>query len=487
MEPASGKEIIVSLTCPVIEIFLSPYGAGILSVTLALSPAPGKAWLTAPEISRFNYLGAQLRDNTMPRLHLPHPQHRQAPQEPGSAMSPPPATDAPLGDRLGAWGGSFRMKELRDFLLQPIWQPDPSADIQGQFSVYTVVLFDAATDLASRRVRRDLAPFLAGLAQVEEPLHASAVPESLGIQNHLFNAKHWAAVSFLGAAHLIADQGNQGPGGSPVAYDAQRLQSVRDKYFVPYLAAFLQRLTIHHILKEARHLIVAFPGTGSHWQQSEGGLSELRYKLLEFETLGNFTEISSREALNRFYDLARQALRVADSFGAVRRTISEVHDEVEAKRAGENLQTVATVQSKLEWLEVFFVSFYTAELAEVISESAHFDETYRALSVTGWALAAALVAAVSLRPWDHGHGKRKQPRRLVLGMTMAAILAFILWVASGHMWMRQSNPEFVGHIRWKDGTSGEIWLEEREPERRQGPATRPEAGGSPPQPLAHPE
>ena len=395
MSTGKGEALFSAVICDTIEVLLSPYGAGVLSIALRPLPEKGAGALSLGQVKDFNYRGAQLRDKIMPRFTIPYPETRYA-----EGMASAPAADAPIRKRLGATGGVFTLGELREFLLEKI----PSCDkVQDQFSIYSVVRFGRDVSFDSTEAIHELAAVLAGLSQIEERLHAGAPKGEIEVPNRILNVKHWAAVSFLGATHLIADQG--------VPYDGQRFQSVRDKYFVPYLTALLQRLATHRIRRDAQEMVV----TGDSAVHARS-LTDLRFEMLRFAACSNFTEVSSREAINRYYDISREGLRVAVSLVVAKEAIVDLDAANAAMRGqemnenlGRNVETVrrmsveleksskivAAVQSKVEWLEVFFVSFYAAELAHLVGDSA-----WSLL----WALAGGLLALVFLRPWRHPKG-----------------------------------------------------------------------------------
>jgi hypothetical protein len=117
------------LDAPRVEVFLSCFGAGVLSISLR---AKAKDWpergagIPLQELKHFNYRLAQMRrPKTLATLGIPHP-NEKLPD--GKALAdqaripPPPAADAPLDQRLGAAGGRFTLPELVDFLLGPLQQ-----------------------------------------------------------------------------------------------------------------------------------------------------------------------------------------------------------------------------------------------------------------------------------------------------------------------------------------------------------------------------
>src|SRR6185437_2789600 len=108
-------------------------------------------------------------------------------------------------------------------------------------------------------------------------------------------------------------------------------------------------------------------------------LGALRLGVLSFIAEGHFIEISARDALNRFFTLCQQAQRVPQSLELLQRTVADIdatvqaghhsdlarrqHDSLDALRATQDAM-IAT-QNKVEWIEVFVVSFYVAEAVEL--------------------------------------------------------------------------------------------------------------------------
>jgi hypothetical protein len=305
------REFAVRLAAPGIELFLSPHGVGLLSVTLA--PAEGPTDLVA--IQDFNYRLAQGRPFTAWHLRLPHGERHP---------EPPPDAAAPLTERLGRPGGAFQLVEWVEFLLGPLAGGLDYWPVQEQFAVYSVTRFCTWADLADPAVAAALRPFLTALAHVEEGGH----PGSLAVTAQTFNPRHWAAVGSLGTAHLIADQ-------DPARdFDAQRLPTVLYKYFIPYLVGLLQRVALHRLLVEARAACAEAPGAGADLAARLGCLHR---HALHLTVNGTFTEVSSREVLNQYYALTRTGLRVADSLGTLQRALRDAKAQDNDRFQGEAL------------------------------------------------------------------------------------------------------------------------------------------------------
>jgi hypothetical protein len=385
-----AEEIPVALARPATcEIFLTAHGAGLLS--LALEPRSVSA--TLETALNFNRRGADRHAEGSLRLCKPHPSEDAArwssiPQEQRARIVPAPPETAPLEDRLGAPGGAFFLDELVDALLTPLRRlhlkmAHAAGHVASVPAVYTVVRLQAAdVDFDSVESRRTLGPALAALAQIEEPGHAGAAHDELGIPTTVLNRKHWTGVSQLGSAHLLADQ-IASPGGKDVAFNEERAVRVLLKYFVPFLVAFLQRLVTQHALGRAAAAVASAgqPRTIAEQRSSTLQVSELREALLTFAVHGNFTQVSTRHALHRYYQLAREGLDVVILWEDARRAVADL----DARRAAETQLQLTEGMSKslvrgnemqhaLHTIEKLIAAVYAADLVFMIAEALYFHD-----------------------------------------------------------------------------------------------------------------
>ncbi|HEV7892044.1 MAG TPA: hypothetical protein VGP08_15470 [Pyrinomonadaceae bacterium] len=410
-EKSEGVEWPVSLS-PLagVEVFLTDYGVGVLSVALT----PKLSELNDDRAMLFNYKLSQLRPQVSARLRIPHPSEdkekwEKIPPEQKKKITTPPA-DAPLSERLGAAGGSFLLGELIPQVLLGPLKDLGFAPAQHQLSVYTVVRFGDEVDFEETKTVKTLAAFLSGISQVEEPSHAGSPAGVLGITNAILNRHHSAAVGLLGMAHIISDQSVRG-----LPFNEQRVSRILLKYFVPYLAALLQRTSLHRSIGDASALIL------SRSQNTASGLTDLRRHMLEFAVEGYFPEISSREVIDRYYRMVREGLGVRRAFDDASRAITEMDAQHTSERQEklsvamaenvaatkslqekmtEHLRVVAHVQTTVELIEVFFVSVYLAHLWEMFAS--HIPEFHDWLP-QGVLIAAGVGALVSAlwiyKPW----------------------------------------------------------------------------------------
>jgi hypothetical protein len=399
-----------------IELFLTPQGIGILSVTLT-ADCPRLDFAAA---ASFNYRLSLLNPKVRARIGIPHPADDPAawariPEANRAKIKSAPPADAPLAQRLGVKGGSFTVAELIDELLEPL-DAFGKRQVQPQLSVYTVARFGPEVDLEVSATRDVLGPFVSTLAQIEEPTHSGAPLGVVGVTNAILNRRHWAAVGLMAAAHLIADQPAP-PGADEHPFNQQRMNRIRDKYFVSYLLALIQRFVLHRAVEEANAVVL-----GPEADQAER-LSRLRGTLLRFAVGGHFSQVSSRHVLHRFYRIAQEGLDVPTAWDEVRHALADIDAQNAAEHEGEvardmakNLTLMARTQSMIEWIEIFLVSVYAAHLWHMFAGELHplhhFIDHYAhgmaewvvSFGVIFFAALGAVGAALFLKPWKHGSG-----------------------------------------------------------------------------------
>jgi hypothetical protein len=387
-----------------VELFLSSFGTGILSVAFS----PKAANLDRTSALAFNYRLSQLRRPTEAQLSVAGPPaHKPASlassESQGKAIAP-----AGIAERFGRVGELVTLSSLiEEELLRPL-TPFNFKRAQEQLSVYTVVRFGPDVDLESKELRTELAPFLAALAQVEEPTHAGAPSDLPGIPNVILNRRHWAAVGTIGTAHLVADQN---PPDHP--FNSARVPRLLLKYFIPYQVALLQRMALRRVSEEACDLVKSGADEGA-------ALSSLRGELLRFAVNGHFTEVSNRAAMQRYYRVCQEGLGVRDFLEDARRALAEMEAKqvtdtqlklaeatrLQQEQATKHLNVMQQLQVKVEWIEVFIIGIYFSELAHTIlsywEAERPLAERLASIGVVGgvWVL-ATLIALVILKPWAH--------------------------------------------------------------------------------------
>ncbi|HEV3146477.1 MAG TPA: hypothetical protein VGZ47_21500 [Gemmataceae bacterium] len=411
---ANGKRLPLRLVPgPRIELFVSPQGVGVLSMAFT----PELHDLAQEDALEFNYHLAQFQRRIACRIRKRHPRDnpevwQKMAAEQQQRIPPAPADDTALADRLGAPGGNFAMAELIAYLLKGLSEAD-CEPIQAELSVYTVARFGPKVDFGDAARRTELAPFLSALSQVEESTHAIPPADQLGVPNVILNSRHWSATGLLGAAHLVADQGE-------VEFDKQKLGIVRDKYFIPFLLVLMQRTALNRGIKEAGS-ILAQPA-----DSAPDALAHLRDDMLRFAVEGHFTQVSSRHVLHRFYQLVREGMDVSASWEEVRRAIADLDARFTAERESrmtldmaKNLGIVTRVQLIVEFMEIFIVSVYFAHLWHMFAHQNQLLEEWLPGKSLHWvvhggvfvaALLGGFIAFLIVRPGKH-HGAGQEPNK----------------------------------------------------------------------------
>ncbi len=408
-----------------VELFLSTQGVAILSI--ALTPSTSRP-LEIIDALEFNYRLSQFRRKPITGISKAHPSDDPArwakiPAADRAKIRSRPAPDASLEERLMLPGGQFNLRELVQRLLQPLGEFHLKPVEPREMSVYTVVRL-TDTDFSAPAVRRALAPRLSALAQIEEGEHAGSGPGELGVGDVVLNRRHWAAVGVLGAAHLVADQTRED--GTPHPFNELRVQIAMEKYFVSYLTASLQRLTLNRAADEAGQIFAAPP------DQRAERTAQLRQDLLRFGVGGHFNQISSRHAHHRFYQLCRESMDIVPAWQEFRQVLQELDSDqiarkqVEAEeRLGEvagqmkrSLDKITKIQELVHVIEYVLVAVYADHLCHMLlAENHHLrDHLGGFLHVDGeWALSIcvglfAVLGLVFVQRWDR-HRKRMREKK----------------------------------------------------------------------------
>lgn len=424
------------LAAPGVELFLSPHGVGVLSIALE-----ARRFTDERNLREFNYRLCQLRKAAGYRFRLPYaPEHQT-----------PPTADVPLEDRLGVPGGAFTLAELTERLTEPL-KPFQRKWVHVQCSVYSVTRFGSAALFTARDAATKLKPFLYALAHIEEYHHVV----SLNTTEKVLNPCHWVAMGSLGAAHLVADQD------PPHPFDTQRSSIVLYKYFIFYLLSVLQRLTLQRLLREARGHAVQQDTDPAGPTLDLEALRALHIQTLGFNVNGYFTEVSSREVHNQYYELAQQGLRVQQNLNVLQRTLRDAEAAAENRfeqdasqdlrklvsEASKSVAVVAHVQSKVEWLEVFFVSYYATALVYYVTANEMFIHTFNAWSVVLTPIVSGTIAFWHLRPDQLLYHARRDDaiteqqdanrpsHRKKSWFLILLFLIFVIWFLAGHYFFR---------------------------------------------------
>ncbi|MEO6741855.1 MAG: hypothetical protein ABIP20_16540 [Chthoniobacteraceae bacterium] len=431
-----------------VELFLTPQGVGVLSITLA----PGSFPLSAADAQAFNYRLAQFQRHTA-RLRKRHPHDDPArwaeiPKDRRTEiMRATPPLDAeqsgtlPIAERLGCPGTHFTLHEFAGHALRPLHEKPEFEwyEPQQEMAVYTVGRLGKEFDFGDAASRAALAPLISALAQVEEPTHAGAGLGTLSITARVLNRKHWAAACLLGSAHLVADQPAE-PGEDEFAFNEQRLRIVRDKYFVPYLLAMIQRWVLNRFAGIAAGIVRN--KVASRMAEFES----LRQSMLEFGVGGQFSQVSVRQALHHAYVLYREGLGLDEAGATVRTAIGEISSFYAERHAAQSvrqqaeiaassdrsLKMIAHVQGMVEYIEIFLVSVYAGHLCHMIVPESVFASHL-------WvAVAAAVGAVVTSRIVLHD---AREKRCVILFALIGVLVATGMLATTGHLEWSKSKKQ----------------------------------------------
>ncbi len=379
-----------------VELFLTAHGAGVLSLTFDLG--------ADVELASILELNRRLSILTRPGerapwLSVPRPEGADP------AAAPEPHSSAvPLGDRLGKPGARFSLTELLAQLLEPL-RGMGIAPIQESLGAYSVVALPPEVEIGAPEARAWTGPFLSSLAQVHAGFRPAPGRSELGVPNLFVGSNHWTAASLQGAAHLLGARETHTLGEDTLA-------EARDRYFVPYLTALLQRCAIKKAAEEATEMVL-------REDVKRAPVSRLRSDVLAFALAGALPEVSVRYSLHRYYRMCQEAVDLDRNLEQVRSALGDLeaqlsaHQQMEiaeaqrdiARGAAESQESSHRIHMALVWIEVFIVVAYAAELVKFfVIELPHIHEPALRWTAGILAVGTGIAALAILRPWDHRHG-----------------------------------------------------------------------------------
>lgn len=442
-QAASGEPHRRRLSLPIsldekygIELFVLHQRVGVLSISFRKSKRPTQnSNFDFTAIRDLQYHLSQ-RGFRAPLFRIPHPALDDfAP--PGER---PLHHESPLGDcleyRLGNGGQPFTLIELSSLLLSAITVVN-----QSQFLVHTVVRFPHGSNFLDTGARGPYFEELASLAQIDEPHHAPAALESLGVPCEALNANHLAAYSYIGAAHFVSDQWE--PGG-PSSFDDTRVERVQRKYFTAFLTTLAERFSAHKFLEET----VAT-------RLNNQTLTETWDRFTRFEAAAQLIDISNREPVNRCYRSAQRAQRIPETLASLHRIFRDAQVSEQFRRQGEilarheqqaesqlkmlqqqnelarhqqqMLREQEETKHRLGLIEIFIVTVYTADLIHILGTSAEFEHLYVFAGVSLLSLLALITVLQHHRRVTSGAA----PGRALL---VCGLIALLLWIGGGFAW-----------------------------------------------------
>jgi hypothetical protein len=411
-----------------IELFLASDGIGVFSITLCPAAARRRerGSFSLNEIKTFNH--ALTQDSRGRR------------------------TPARLSKAQGAGYPALALKDLAEEMLAPVRKPEFGWQVQNslaQLIPYTVVRLPRGVRFDSV-ANGDYAGQASLLAQVDEASHPLPARDDQGAELRIFHVDELFAVSCMGAAALLADLGSQA--------DEQKLQTRLDTYFICFLASVMQRIRLRRLLETAGQVVDMASS-----EERQRRLADLRADMVITASRGDLIDVSARDSANRFLALCQQAQRVPQALALVQQTIADMDASFQADRQISSLDELrqtqqalhmvavrqqvlveqqnatlaqqsahtrhmAATQTKVEWIEIFLISFYSAELVGLLGEQFRLDHAYISLWVLTAMFASGIVAALLLKPWDAGPEKR--PRWMPPTSFIAAAAIVLLLVGA---------------------------------------------------------
>ncbi|MGA8892279.1 MAG: hypothetical protein WB493_11970 [Anaeromyxobacteraceae bacterium] len=381
---------------PGVELFLTAHGAGVLSLTFDLG--------NDVEPARVLELNRKLSILTRPGERAPWLCASRADGEPSVPGGDHHGSNVPLGDRLGKPGAHFSMAELIAALLEPM-RGMGVVPIQESLCAYAVVALPGSVDLLADRT--STGPLLSALAQLLSTPAPAGGTGTPGIPNFLPANDHWSAASLQGAAHLVTiPQG--------VLPAEEGISEARDRWFVPYLTALLQRCAVKKAVEEATEMVV-------HEDVKPDAVSRLRSDVLAFALAGALPEVSVRNSLHRYYRMCQEAVDLDRNLAQVRGALGDLEAQLSSRRqmeiaeaqrdiarqSVESQESAHRIHMALTWIEVFIVVAYAAELIKFfVLELPHIETPWMRWTAATLSIGTGVVALLVLRPWDNRHGKK---------------------------------------------------------------------------------
>ena len=174
-------------------------------------------------------------------------------------------------------------------------------------------------------------------------------------------------------------------------------------------------------------------------------LADVKHKLSlpENRLLGRFFEASRLdEVLGMLRDVNENAVERVRAAKADATLAQSEASLAQIKKLGS--QSVE-LQGKVEWLEVFFVAVYFAELLHIVGESLHFNKWVVGMGSLIGSVAAGVLAFYVLEPKKHA--KLERLTRLVVLVGCGLLAVFLLLGVSGFLGWLGKDREQVMPVR----------------------------------------
>lgn len=122
-------------------------------------------------------------------------------------------------------------------------------------------------------------------------------------------------------------------------------------------------------------------------------------------------------ASTRFQNVLRSlhSLNESAASEAHARTLQEAADEV-----GNNVAVMKSMQTKVEYVEIFLIGIYSIYLVNYLGEALEFNHWYRALCLVLGPVIASFIAGLMLEPWKHASADHLAPSGRASATTASA-------------------------------------------------------------------
>ena len=279
------------------------------------------------------------------------------------------------------------LQELTDWLLSPLLPLEVEA-AQNDFGIYAVV------HITEDQSMSDVETLAHSLALLEEPLHASHAEPLNQVTQEYLNSHHAIFLSTHTSIHLVQDQAAP-EGFDTHPYNAQRLDSIRTKYFCPMSLRF-SKTALTRIDVAACEVL--------YNELGDERFRQVRSHLMHLGVTSRFSVLSRRPAVQRSYDLSVVALRLPEHRASTRQVITDLADHYHQEQllhsqhlATESLESGHHIHKALAWVEVAIVGgAYGAELYHLVLDDKGFHPA-NLIAAIGFGILGLLI----VRPWKH--------------------------------------------------------------------------------------
>jgi hypothetical protein len=178
-----------------------------------------------------------------------------------------------------------------------------------------------------------------------------------------------------------------------------------------------------------RGIILAVKPTMKHWAKlSKERFDEVVHLARDIDSFSDPGGRSVQELAARGEELTRRAARIrhilalpdnrlmsrffeAVNLGEFLHALRDLNltaaEHARQEDMGENTRTIAEVQTKVEWLEIFIVGFYSTELARTVVEHIHrMSDVWKLVAILSVGIVSTLATFLILAPWKQQQSKR---------------------------------------------------------------------------------